>query len=374
MSIFRSIVLGLYLAACAASTRADTTVATNTIIRVMAANLTSGSAQSYEAPGIRIFQGLKPDIVAIQEFNYGDKSATAIRSFVDTAFGTNYSYFRESGSGYTIPNGVISRYPIKSSGSWVDVDAGVNDRGFAWGQIDLPGTNDLYVVSVHLKASSGSDNPARRYAQATNLWNLIAANFPANAWIVVAGDCNIYDPSELAYQYLAVNLSDTPIPTDTNTVAGGDADTNLGRSERYDYVFPSRSLTNHMVATGLPSQTFSKGLVFDSRIYKPLADVFPVQAGDSEVTGMQHMAVVRSFSIPYLVTVTNAVPPPVVRMRSAQMIEWTGPSNMVYRVESRSDLASTSWTTLGTATSTSTNYSFTVETGFDRAFFRVAYP
>ena len=368
----RLLVFGLCLAMCAASTRGDTTVATNAIIRVMAANLTSGSAQSYETAGIRIFQGLKPDIVAIQEFNYGDKSATAIRSFVDMAFGTNYSYFRESGSGYTIPNGVISRYPIKSSGSWVDVDAGVNDRGFAWGQVDLPGTNDLYVVSVHLKASTGSDNAARRYAQVTKLWNLISANFPANAWIIVAGDCNIYDPSEQAYQYLTGNLSDAPIPTDIAT--GGDADTNSGRSERYDYVFPSRPLTNFMVATILPSHTFSKGLVFDSRIYSPLADVSPVQAGDSEVTGMQHMAVVRSFSIPYLVTVTNAVPPPIVSMRSPQVIEWSGPSNLVYHVELRTDLTSAAWATAGTATSTSTNYSFTNETGFDRAFFRVAYP
>ena len=366
----RSLVFGLCFAACVSSTRAETTVATNTVIRVMAANLTSGSAQSYEAAGIRIFQGLKPDIIAIQEFNYGDKSTLAIRSFVDTAFGTNYSCFRESG--YSIPNGIISRYPFKASGSWVDVDAGVNDRGFAWGQIDLPGTNDLYVVSVHLKASSGTDNAARRYAQATNLWNLVAATFPADAWIVVAGDCNIFDPGEQAYQYLAANLSDSPIPTDI--VTGGDPDTNLTRSERYDYVFPSRSLTNLMVATMLPSRTFSKGLVFDSRVYTPLTDVSPVQAGDSEVSGMQHMAVLRSFSIPYLVTVTNAVPPPTVRMRSPQVIDWTGPGNLVYRVESRSDLTSTHWTTLGTATSTSTNYSFTNQIGFDRAFFRVAYP
>ena len=195
-SFGRSLALGLSLAAPWFGLHADTTVATNTVIRVMAANLSSGTAQSYEAAGIRIFQGLKPDIVAIQEFNYGDKSASAIRSFVDTTFGTSYSYFRESGSGYTIPNGIVSRYPIRASGSWVDVDAGVNDRGFAWGQIDLPGTNDLFVVSVHLKASSGSDNPARRYAQATNLWKLITANFPPNAWVIVGGDCNIFDPSE----------------------------------------------------------------------------------------------------------------------------------------------------------------------------------
>ncbi|MEJ0089365.1 MAG: hypothetical protein WDM80_06420 [Limisphaerales bacterium] len=63
---------------------------------------------------------------------------------VDIGFGTNFFYYREPISG--IPNGIISRYPMINSGYWVDTL--VANRGFAWAQIDLPGTNDLYVVSV----------------------------------------------------------------------------------------------------------------------------------------------------------------------------------------------------------------------------------
>lgn len=37
-------------------------LASNTVIRIMAGNLT-GSSQKYEANSIRIFQGLKPDVV-----------------------------------------------------------------------------------------------------------------------------------------------------------------------------------------------------------------------------------------------------------------------------------------------------------------------
>jgi len=44
-------------------------VQTNSTIRVMAANITTGNNQRYEAPGLRIFKALKPDIVAVQEFN-----------------------------------------------------------------------------------------------------------------------------------------------------------------------------------------------------------------------------------------------------------------------------------------------------------------
>ena len=275
-------------------------IQTNLNVRVMAANLTSGTGQSYETAGIRIFQGLKPDIVAMQEFRYNSSTSDAqLRQLVDTAFGTGFFYYREAGS-YNIPNGIVSRWPIISSGTWEDVDAGVNDRGFAWARIDLPGTNDLYIVSIHLKASSGSDNPSRRTAEATNLVNLIHANFPANAWIVVAGDCNIYDPSEGAYQCLSTNFSDSPIPADAET--GGNADTNAGRSERYDYVFPSQSFSNQLVATTFASRTFPNGLVFDSNAYSPLSDVAPVQSGDSHVTGMQHMGVMRTFNVTYYVT------------------------------------------------------------------------
>ena len=60
------------------------------------------------------------------------------------------------------------------------------NRGFAWAQIDLPGTNDIYIVSVHLLTSSASN----RAAEAANLKVLMQSNFPADAWVVVAGDFN----------------------------------------------------------------------------------------------------------------------------------------------------------------------------------------
>ena len=79
----------------------------NRTLRTMAANTTSGTGQRYEGPGTRIFQGLLPDIVMIQEFNISNNTTAQIRSWVDTTFGTNFSYYRETYSG--IPNGVISR-------------------------------------------------------------------------------------------------------------------------------------------------------------------------------------------------------------------------------------------------------------------------
>jgi endonuclease/exonuclease/phosphatase family metal-dependent hydrolase len=272
----------------------------NLTVRVMAANTTSGNFSSYQEPGIRIFQGLKPDIVAIQEFRYNASASDAnLRQLVDTAFGTNFYYYREpyTGNG-DIPNGIISRWPISAAGSWND--SAVGNRGFAWARIDLPGTNDLFVVSVHLLTTGATI----RAGEAAELSALISTNFPTNAWIIVAGDLNTDSRTEAAMNTFKTFLSDSPVPTDAES--GGNDDTNANRNKPYDYVLPNFALTNYLIPVALPSRTFPKGLVFDSRVYTPLSDVAPVQSGDSGVSGMQHMAVIKDFSLPVGVVVTNS--------------------------------------------------------------------
>jgi len=339
---------------------------TNLTLRVMAANIT-GNSQTYESFALRIFQGLKPDVVAIQEFNHLGNTPADFRAMLDTAFGTNFVFFRESG--YSIPNGIVSRWPILEAGSWEDIDTGVNDRGFAWARLDLPGTNDLFVVSVHLKASSGASNAARRAAQAAQLKELVQSSFPATAWIVVAGDCNINASDEAALATFKSFLSDEPVPTDAPT--GGDADTNNSRAERYDYVFPSPRLNSNRVATVVGSLSFPNGLVFDSRTYSPLVEVSPVLAADSGLA--QHMAVVKDFLVSYTVTNLVTVTAPQLEIVSANVIRWTGLSQLAYSVQTNASLGS--WGTAGAATSSTSDFWFTnpVPVG-GRNFFRVVYP
>ena len=291
----------------------------NVTIRVMASNLTSGNSQRYEQPGLDILQGLRPDVVAMQEFNvsnqFGINTTAALSNMVATTFGPNFVYFRETG--YAIPNGIISRYPFVSTGTWIDSDTGVNDRGFAWAQIDLPGTNNLYVVSVHLKASNTSGPPsdaARRAAEAAELKDLVTTNFPPNAWIIIAGDMNLYSETEGAIITCKTFLSDSPVPADQN----GDADTNAGRSSRYDRVLVSFSMTNTLTSVAMPSRTYPGGLVFDSRIYTPLTEVPPIQATDSGATQMQHMGVVKDFLIS--LQATNAASAPVITNQPQSLV------------------------------------------------------
>ncbi len=344
---------------------------TNVTFRVMAANTTTGNNQRYETPGLNIFKALKPDVVAVQEFNYasvttnGLNTPAAFREMIDGAFGTNFVYFRESGAGYSIPNGIISRWPIIESDTWDDVR--VPDRGFAWARIDLPGTNDLYVVSVHLHSGGG---PSSRAIESTNLTALIQSNFPAGAFIVVAGDLNTDTRGETALAKFKTWLSDAPIPHDGTATAN--PNTNEPRGKPYDYVLPSFNLSSNLVPTVIGSRTFNNGLVFDSRVYSPLSEVAPVVITDSGAPSMQHMAVIKDFRVTYSVTNFIAVPQPLLVMQTASLLRWQGVNNLTYTVLGSQSL--NTWTTQGTAFSATTNFLFT---NFSRAnpyFFRVVYP
>lgn len=260
------------------------------VIRIMAANTTSGNLQSYDpGEGIRIFQGLDPDIVLIQEFNYQSDTPANFRSFVDTAFGPEFSYFREGG-GEQIPNGVISRYPILEAGEWNDVQ--VNNRDFVWARIDIPGDKDLWAVSVHFLTTSSSE----RNAQATALVALIQANIPAADYLVVGGDFNTNSFTESALNTLSSIVNTSGRPNDQT----GDTGTNASRSSPYDQVLPDPDLNPLETAVVISGHSFTypDGLVFDSRVFTPLSAVSPVLSGDSGASGMQHMAVIRDFQIP----------------------------------------------------------------------------
>jgi len=259
-------------------------------IRIMAANTTSGNGQNYDlGHGIRIFQGLTPDIVLIQEFNYLGNTTANYRSFVDTAFGSDYEYYVEGGD-EQIPNGVISRYPILQSGEWNDSE--VSNRDFAWAQIDIPGDKNLWAVSVHFLTR----NASVRNSQAIALRNFIQTNVPEDDYLVVGGDFNTGSFSESALSTLAAVVETDGRPDDQNGTTG----TNASRAKPYDQVLPEGELEALEVPVVISGHgfTYSEGLVFDSRVFTPLSAVSPVLSGDSSAPSMQHMAVIRDFSIP----------------------------------------------------------------------------
>ncbi|WP_437653138.1 endonuclease/exonuclease/phosphatase family protein [Sorangium sp. So ce1182] len=257
-------------------------------VRLMAANLTSGTRQSYDpGHGQRIMQGLGPDIVLIQEFNYGDNGAAEIRAFVDETFGGTFSYYREEGA--QIPNGIVSRYPILESGEWDD--SSVSNRDFAWARIDIPGPIDLWAVSVHL-LTSGS---GVRRTEAQQLVATIQDTFPEGDYLVIGGDFNTDNRSEPCISTLSqVVVTSGPYPADRS----GNTGTNASRGKPYDWVLVDDDLDPLETAVVIGGSTFASGLVADTRVYSPIDELSPALATDSGATSMQHMGVVRDFLLP----------------------------------------------------------------------------
>ena len=263
-------------------------------IRVVAANLTSGSHQTYspdngnhsnpEGAGARILKALQPDIVAIQEFN----TTIPTRQWINETLGEKYQYYKEEEA--EIPNGIVSRFPIIESGEWDDPV--MTNRDFAWARIALPNHQELWVISVHLysKKSSG------RQRQAAALLDFIRQKqIPPDGLVVLAGDFNTVNREEPCVEVLAQRfVTGGPHPKDPY----GDEDTNFNRNKPYDWVLASPALDARETPVQLDGQKFEDGLVFDSRAFPGLEKLPPVQPTDSQAPQMQHMAVIRDFTFP----------------------------------------------------------------------------
>lgn len=265
-------------------------------VRAMAANLTSGNSQSYDpGHGARIMRGVDPDIVMIQEFNYGSNSVTDISNFVSANFndgGQNYdggfAYTRGAGQ---IPNGVISRWPIIAFGEWTDPS--VSNRAFTWARIDVPGPADVWAVSVHLLTSS----VGARNTESAALIAQFNANIPPGDYLLLGGDFNTDNRdggSETAFGTLAARLwVGGPHPIDSTGREG----TNVNRTKPYDNVLASYCLAQLQGPSVVGTTTWDWGLVVDTRNYTPLSDIAPALVDDSIAPNMQHMGVIKDFFI-----------------------------------------------------------------------------
>jgi endonuclease/exonuclease/phosphatase family metal-dependent hydrolase len=276
-------------------------------LRIVAANLSSGNQQNYDAgDGRRILSGLKPDVVLIQEFRYKENTPENFRELVDESFGPEYSYFRESIEGDTtgaIPNGVISRFPILSAGEWEDPIPG--NRDFAWARLDLPGDRELFAISVHLKASNDAASREKRVQEARSLIALIREQVSPDDYVVLGGDLNTRARTEQAIEVLAELLSEQRPPRTLNrdeSMTG----TSMNGRYAYDWVLANRALQQLETPVKFFSAedsinaalSFESGLIFDSTLFEPLALVPGVRREDSRAPGMQHLAVVKDFELP----------------------------------------------------------------------------
>ena len=173
--------------------------------------------------------------------------------------------------------------------------------------------------------------------------------FPAGAYVVLGGDLNTAARTESGVGTLSSVLATTgPYPVDQ----AGNANTNSARAKPYDWVLVNPALQALETAVDVGAQSFSHGLVVDTRAYSPIADLAPAVAGDSGATNMQHMGVVRDFlvsagsSTSVLVTAPNGGE--TWPVGSQQTARWTSSGVTSVSVELSTD--GTTWTPLSTST------------------------
>ncbi|MDR0966240.1 MAG: hypothetical protein LBM75_07055 [Myxococcales bacterium] len=267
-----------------------------TAIRLLSGNLTSGNYQSYDqGHGIRIFQGLTPHVALVQEFKFGGNAEHARRALVEQAFGSRFFHTAEPmlTSG-TLPNAIVSYFPIKSSGLIQDDNVG-DTRDHVWARIDIPGSRDLWVIGVHLSTTAN-----KRAASAEDLSEEIATlGIPAGDFLVIGGDFNTKKRTDQAL----VRLSDW-VTIDTQSTCPidqqGNDGTNANRDHPYDALYGNEAIGALQIPVDIPgaASLSARGLVFDSRVFTPLTAVAPVKKNDSGADQMQHMAVIKDFAIP----------------------------------------------------------------------------
>ncbi len=271
-----------------------------TSLRIVAANLTSGNLQAYDGGhGIRIIQGLAPDIVLVQEMNYVTNTPADYTAFATALVGT--SHYGVDDPLLQIPNGVVSRWPILQSGYWDDPT--LNNRELFWAEIDLPGPRDLFVVSVHLHSGEPQDQTEAANVVVDGVLAHQQAN-PGLFYYIVGGDFNgPTAASSVAFGRAGTFVVTAPFPADQN----GDTTTNRPRSTQLDYILEDPDLHLLQVSSRFPSLyggpplTYPNGFVFDTRLFtqSELDEYFaPALISDSAAQQMQHMAVVKDYHIP----------------------------------------------------------------------------
>ena len=111
----------------------------------------------------------------------------------------------------------------------------------------------------------------------------------------------------------------------------------------------------------------------------PLHFDFQVQAGDLFGFTLCSGGCVVMPDDPWTHTLTvenfSASASGILTLQSPTVLRWQGLSNVVYTIQSTTNLSGTNWITIGTATSTGTNFSFTNSAvGAAQQFYRVTYP
>ncbi len=256
---------------------------------------------------------LNPDVITVNEIPNGLRYE--MTNWM-TAFFPTYQLAISAGTDGTIRSGVISRFPITRSQSWL-ANASLTNFGYDGtvtrdlfeAEIAVPGaTEPLHLFVAHLKSGPDVDSQQRRAAECRAISNFIATVFlPTNGAnpYLLAGDLNEDIALPLSQNLQPIqSLLGAPTglqlttPVNPFTLARFTHSIQGALDARFDYVVPGGLLFSNLVA----SQVFRS----DQLIAPPP----PLLTNDS-VVASDHLPVQMIFNYPdppLRVTLTTSAP------------------------------------------------------------------
>lgn len=244
---------------------------------------------------------LNPDVITLNEIPNGFRYE--MTNWMNAFFPT-YQLAVSPGTDGSIRSGVISRYPITRSQSWLDGASltnfgynGTYTRDLFEAEITVPGaTEPLHVFTSHLKSAEDTDSQQRRAAECSAVSNFFVTIFiPTNGSrpYLLTGDLNedINIPMSQNLQaiqrlvsaptglQLTTPLNPFTLTRFTHSIQGG-------LDARFDYVMPAGVLASNIVT----SQVFRTDL---------LPPPLPLNLNSNDdIVASDHLPVVMVFNYP----------------------------------------------------------------------------
>jgi len=310
---------------------------------------------------------LNPDVISVNEIPNGLRYEMTNWMM---AFFPDYQLSISAGTDGAIRSGVLSRFPIVRSQSWLENSsltnfgyAGTFTRDLFEAELAVPGaTENLHIFVTHLKSGSDVDSQSRRAAECSAISNFFVTVFlPTNAArpYLLAGDLNedIQIPMSQNLQPLQRLLSGPAgltltTPLNPYTLSRFTHSIQGSMDSRFDYVMPAGVLVENVAV----SQVFRTDLLT------------PLPAGLLEtdsVTASDHLPVhlIFNYPDPYLqltLVVTN----------ESVVLSWPSLMGRQFAVQGSTNLLD--WDSLETGmTATNSMSTWTTSAAAGVGFYRV---
>lgn len=310
---------------------------------------------------------LAPDIITFNEIPNGSRHEMTNWMI---AFFPGHSLAVSPGTDDTLRSGVISRFPVARSQSWLD-DASLTNFGYHGtftrdlfeAEITVPGaTEPLHVFTTHLKSGSDADSQDRRAAEVGAVSNLFAAIFiPTNGHrpYVLTGDLN----EDID---IPMNRSNQPIQHLTSTATGLKLVTPVNPFTLSRFTHSIQGSLDARFDYALPAGVLAVNIA-GSEVFR--TDVLPsppppLLASDS-VTASDHLPVVMVFNYPdptlqVTLTVSN----------QTATLNWPALVGRSFQIETSTNFLN--WTVAeSNIVSLNSQVSWSIPTGAEVGYFRV---